>query len=344
MGIILSHQSALQCLRAWEFLPHTKRSSLCPDLPPSRGDAGAFRAERPTASQIAALRRIPSPFASSEHSNSGNEGGLLGPHLHILVSQAEQRSRAQGTVSHVYSQPIPGHLLRRVQDGLYITGPELCFALMGATLEPVTLALLGNELLGTYAPYPPSPYGIVERKPLTSIDRLRRSIDQLGSRRGCARTHACLGLVVPGAASPMESRLALYFTLPHHLGGYGLPVPQLNVTFDIDGRVRHLDGRRYRGDLCWPEARVAVEYDSDAAHTGPQRIAEDTRRRNALVERGITVVGVTHRQARSIGELDRVARIVAKLLGYRIRERRADQEERRATLFEKLFGLERIQV
>lgn len=142
----------------------------------------------------------------------------------------------------------------------------------------------------------------------------------------------------------MESRLVLYFTLPHHRGGYGLPVPQLNVTFDIDGRVRHLDGRRYRGDLCWPEARVAVEYDSDAAHTGPQRIAEDTRRRNALVERGITVVGVTHRQARSIGELDRVARIVAKLLGYRIRERRADQEERRATLFEKLFGLERIQV
>lgn len=346
MGIIVSHQSALRCLRAWEFLPHTRRAPFCPDLPPSdRGsETTDVRAERPTPRQVKALLRVPAPFADAEADREAPDSSLFGGHVHILVAEPGLRSQAKGAVSHVYPRPIPRDLLYRAQEGLYLTGPDLCFALMAAELGTVDLALLGNELVGSYAPYPPSPYGIVERTPLTSLDRLRRTVGQLGGRRGCARARACLELLLPGAASPMESRLALYLTLPRHLGGYGLPAPMLNMTFDADGRTRRLDAHRYRGDLCWPEARVAVEYDSDAAHTGSQRIAEDTRRRNELVDRGITVVGVTRQQAHSFHELDRVAHVVARLLGHRMRERRSDQPQRRLALFTKLFGPQRSQV
>ena len=59
--------------------------------------------------------------------------------------------------------------------------------------------------------------------------------------------------------------------------------------------------------------------------------------RNALAERGITVVGVTWQQACSFEDLDRVARIVARILGHRMRERRPDQLERRMALHGQLF-------
>ncbi len=323
-------------LRVWDFVPRGKRSPLCPDLQWGREsvevNAAGFPIGRPTAAQVSALLRVPSPFASPE-----DERPLFGGTVHILASESGRRSQVRGVVSHVWSAPLPSALLREVQPGLLCVGPELCYAQMASALEPVDLVQLGNELLGTWTPYPPSPYGIVERHPLTDANRIRGALGQIGSGRGIARAYHCLGLLTPGSASPMESRLAMYFTLPRSMGGYALPAPRLNKTFDRDGRIATPDKRAYRGDLCWPEAGVVIEYDSDAAHTGPQRIADDTRRRNTLAERGITVVGITWRQVRSIDELDRVAHIVARLLGHRIRERRTDQEALRASLHERLF-------
>ena len=150
-------------------------------------------------------------------------------------------------------------------------------------------------------------------------------------RRGCGNSSCARGLrgtVLPNAASPMEARLGLMLSMPRRLGGYGLPPPRLNLRFDVEGEARRVSDKRfYRGDLCWEEARVALEYDdSDAAHTGSERIAADTKRRNALVYMGVTVLGVTRRQAFDFGELDKVACILAKLLGVTLRERRSVPE------------------
>ena len=337
MGIVLSHQTALRALRTWDFIPHGRRSPLCPNLScgrsAARDNATCFPIERPTAKQVSALRRVPSPFSPSE----GGRPSLFDGPIHILVPEPRQRSQMRGVASHVWTSPLPPTLLREIQPGLLCAGPELCYAQLASVLDPVELVLLGNELLGTWTPYPPSPYGIVERRALTDVGRMRAALDQLGAHRGVARARRCLDLLAADSASPMESRLAAYFTLPRSMGGYALPAPQLNRSFDEDGRIRTPDRRAYRGDLCWPEASLVVEYDSDAAHTGSERIADDTRRRNALAERGITVVGVTWQQARSFEDLDRVARIVARILGHRMRERRPDQLERRMALHGRLF-------
>jgi hypothetical protein len=62
-----------------------------------------------------------------------------------------------------------------------------------------------------------------------------------------------------------------------------------------------------------------VEYDSDQFHTGPLRIAEDSRRRNALLGGGVTVVTVTWQQVYNAIEFERIAGILANRLGKRLR-------------------------
>lgn len=80
MGIVLSHQTALRALRTWDFIPHGRRSPLCPNLScgrsAARDNATCFPIERPTAKQVSALRHVPSPFPASEE---GSHSLLDGP-------------------------------------------------------------------------------------------------------------------------------------------------------------------------------------------------------------------------------------------------------------------------
>lgn len=53
--------------------------------------------------------------------------------------------------------------------------------------------------------------------------------------------------------------------------------------------------------MFWPEANVAIEYDSDLEHTGSARIAEDAQRRNDLTALGITTITATREQVMDAG-------------------------------------------
>lgn len=227
----------------------------------------------------------------------------------------------------------------RVQDGLYVCSAGLCFFQHAAWLDTARLALLGCELTGAYAMRAVSPYGVVDRPALATPRALRELLERCHGVTGVRTAQAALECVLPNAASPMEARVGLMLSMPRKMGGYGLPQPELNLRFDVSGDARRVSNKQfYRGDLCWKDAGVALEYDSDAAHTGPERIAADTKRRNALAYMGITVLGVTRRQVRDFEEFDRLARIVAKLLGASLRERGQNQRERHRSLHTQLFG------
>lgn len=72
----------------------------------------------------------------------------------------------------------------------------------------------------------------------------------------------------------METLLALLLYLPNNLGGYGLKKPKLNYRVDAPASLRELADRSYcLCDLCWPEANLAVEYDSRLHHSEPGRQA-----------------------------------------------------------------------
>lgn len=82
----------------------------------------------------------------------------------------------------------------------------------------------------------------------------------------------------------------------------------------------------------WPDAKLALEYDSDMFHTGAEKINRDSARRSSLEAQGIHVVSVTSRQVNNPAELDKLARIVSGKLGKRLRITMEDAPRRRVLL------------
>ena len=89
-------------------------------------------------------------------------------------------------------------------------------------------------------------------------------------------------------------------------------------------------------DLYWEQAKLAIEYDSDAEHSGSERIASDAARRNALLRLGITVITVGNQTFRDRSEFKRVGATVARLLRTRIRPRSEHYDRRQIELRERL--------
>jgi len=117
----------------------------------------------------------------------------------------------------------------------------------------------------------------------------------------------------------METKLSMLLTLPYKLGGYGLPRPELNSRIIPLQSARKSSSKKYYScDLYWPEYELAVEYDSTLFHTGSERIADDSKKRNALALMGVTVITVTKQQLYSSVEFEKVAKVLANCLDKRL--------------------------
>jgi hypothetical protein len=194
---------------------------------------------------------------------------------------------------------------------------------MATKLNLINLIQLGFELCGTYSlPAHSEPYvaktqesldkGFVSCEALTNVKKLAGLISKLSGIHGHKRAMRALQFVADNSASPMETKLTMFLTLPYRLGGYGLPMPLLNPR---------IEGSSYRCDLFWPKVKLAVEYDSDQFHTGADRIARDSMRRNDLALLGITVVTVTRQQVRNSVRFRETATLLSKHLEKRLQFR-----------------------
>ena len=135
-----------------------------------------------------------------------------------------------------------------------------------------------------------------------------------GFLRGYQERRTATRYLLDGSASAMETLLALLLYLPNNLGGYGLKKPKLNYRVDAPASLRELADRSYcLCDLCWPEANLAVEYDSRLHHSEPGRQSSDARRRSTLIALGFTVITVFPGHITDSGTFNRLARQVAAL-------------------------------
>lgn len=247
--------------------------------------------------------------------------------VQLVVPRAEVRGRSDLLSCHVWRGPLPDGAFASLDADTHVASPAFCFLQMASVLPVARLALLGLELCGTYAPDPASAEGFRRRDPLSTRGELAGFAEAMGDARGVKKARRALGFVADGAASPMESAVVALLCAPRSLGGYGFALPRLNGPVELAGDPRAVAGfPRFRCDLLWPEHRLAVEYDSDIFHTGSDRIARDSERRNALSYLGITVVSVIRRQVMSLAGMDRVARLLAQRMGV---PGRAVKDERR---------------
>ena len=263
--------------------------------------------------------------------------GLSKP-IHILVPDRNRRSHSKLVRSHAQTTPLPARHIVEVSPGVFAVTPELCFAQLCSELPTTKLLAIGFELCGTYRINPLDQIGFSRAEALCTpadIEKVAQSI----ATRGARRAERLAKYLISGSASPMETALALILTLPVRYGGYGIPQPIMNMLVPVKaGQGRGVDKHYYRCDLAWPKKGVAVEYDSDAFHTGSDRIATDAKRRNSLSYLGYHVITVGRQQMKSGEALNMVAVQIAKQLGVRLRPRSQNWADSRKRLREELLS------
>ncbi|WP_255467167.1 hypothetical protein [Raoultibacter phocaeensis] len=253
------------------------------------------------------------------------EGGNFRPAgcglpVHTLVGKDVLRTRTKSVTSSVWAT-LPERSIIDAGMGFLMSSPEFCFLQMATRLSLAKLIQLCFELCGTYAVVDDG--SSRERSaPLTSVTKLRAFVQASSNAPGRTKALRALYYCMDGSASPMETVLTMLLCLPYGLGGYGIERPQLNYQVDVPSSMRSVTDRAYcKADLCWPEAKLCVEYDSKKYHLDPERQESDSRRRNTLVVLGFTMMVVSRGQIADGGAFNRLAKQIAIQTGKRLRYR-----------------------
>lgn len=335
MAILLSHTSALEFWRSpegrlWRRNPRGER--------PSNLRPGAKTRREPVALESESARMLYSPSRKDAQDALGSPRlGLTRP-IHVLVPGRNWRTSSKLIRSHVQTTSLPARYIVGISPGVFAVTPELCFIQLSSELPTAKLLAIGFELCGTYRVSQLDQIGFSKAEALCTPAEIEKTAQSVATR-GARRAEQLAKYLISGSASPMETALALILTLPARYGGYGIPQPVMNKLVPVKaGQGRGVDKRHYRCDLAWPEKGIAVEYDSDAFHTGSERIAADAKRRNSLSYLGYRVITVGRQQMKSDASLNMVATQIAKQLGVRLRPRSRNWADSRRHLREELLS------
>ena len=174
-------------------------------------------------------------------------------------------------------------------------------------------------------------------EPLTSVRALRDYVACNSSLGGAQKVARILPFLVDGSASSRETKFALVLGFSPFRGGYGMGFPRMNYEVIASPAARAISGKKsFRCDLCWPEARLDVEYQSKENHEGELSRIRDSRRANALAAMGWTVLGVTNDELNSLAATDAVAEAIRRHLGKRLRTNVSDWHARKLRLRRRL--------
>lgn len=298
MDIVIGHESAL---RYWRTV----------------GDAFLRGYDKRQADTRRACRALDAGRVPRFSEGNRRPAGCVLP-VHTLVGDASLRTDTASVFAHVCSH-LPERSFVDAGEGFLVSTPEFCFLQMASEYSLAELILLGLELCGRYALVDEGPARRREA-PLTSAAKLKAFAERAEGAHGRKKALRALQFVLDRSASPIESVLAMLLSLPYRLGGYGLEKPQLNYRIDVPPRFRKLADRSYcECDLCWPAARLVVEYDSRLHHSDADRRESDARRRNTLIALGFTVATVSADQVLDGGSFNRLAHQLANRLGKRLR-------------------------
>ncbi len=289
--IILSHISALEYWRAsarGERIPIRQANRLL-----QRSEAGAL-----------ALKASLPPWVDFSHP------------VNVLVPEKARARSSQNVQSRVWKSHLVARSLYLVSKNCAVCSPELCFMQLALGCSLPELIATGFEMCGDYSLMPGNAKGFAARPALTTQKQLSSFVSAARGCYGIAGTKRACGQIMDGSASPMETSLAMLLCLPCAMGGFGIERPILNHSISLTRQAKQIAGREHLVcDLFWPAYQVAGEYDSDAFHTGSDRIFADSKRRMALSNLGISVITVTRKQIMDARSMENAARAFAKATG-----------------------------
>ena len=343
------------CLRsAWEYW-HAARVTDDPQL---RADPVARRkplsmprsratlvpSHAPTAAELSALQRGFERFGALKLADGIHEiPGITNP-VHILVATGASRRPIEGCVIHQAHVPLAAGSLVWIENGLMLSSPEHLYLQAAVRLDRLELTWFASELCSVFSLHPDDAGTLAPARPLTTLKKLSDYIMEAckSNSYGCKKALAGLAYAVEGAASRREIACALRMCVPRSWGGRGIPKPVLNYGLTIDKRHAAVHGWQHVSvDIAWPQAQLAMEYDSDTYHLDPRRRARDNDKRAVLERMGWRVLPFSTKQFDSIAMSDDMFRRIGTYLGIKDRsgESRYDWQARRSQLMTHLWRL-----
>ncbi len=258
--------------------------------------------------------------------------------LHVLIKEHARHYSTNLFTSHAFHEPIKYGALQQLCDSILVSSPSLAFFQI-AVHEKDFMALLqlGFELCGTYQTTRTGVDSAYQVSPLTSVQALCDFAAQNPSSYGIKKVRKVLRYLADGSASPRETKLALVLGLPMSYGGYGLGIPCMNFEVETSSAALIISGRKHlRCDLCWPKAKLDVEYQSREMHEGEMNRIKDSRRANALAAMGWKCINITNDEFDSMYAMDTIAETIRKHLGKRGRVRVSDYHLKKLRLRRQL--------
>lgn len=294
MDIVISHISALEY---WRLV----------------GQGGVRVPQKPSR---AALPRTSSRVTVA----NGSESRILSRPVHCLCATKQKNPIESAVVLHHQRATLPSGAVRVISPCVGIVSPEVALMQVAMSVSFAELVGLMCEFCGSFSIADDAPHGMFPRAPLTSVRRIRWFADNVRGAAGAELFRTAASHVLDRSRSPAETAAALLLSLPRARGGYGLRGARLNQVVQLAPRAKRTAGiGRLEPDIIWPEKRVCVEYDSYDFHREEGRIANDARRKNALVHSDLRVITLTKLQLGSRMEMDKVAKQVSAGVGKRWR-------------------------
>ena len=317
--VYFSHRTSLQLLRTSS---PTKRAPL-------QGPSRALPDRAPSTAELAEI---------VERLRAAHHGVRIDQPVHVLVGTAAHRRLAPDCREHVCAAPLAGREFCRLAEGAFSAGAALALVQIAVDEKsPIALLELVYEACGTYQTRRTGVGSAYDVPPLACVDDLRAFVARNPSLAGAGTLGRVLRYAADRSASPRETKQALVLGLPLRQGGEGLGIPRMNFVVRASPAARAIAGRSsFRCDLCWPEAKLDVEYQSRFAHEGEASRLRDSRRTNALMAMGWTVVGVTNDELDSPAATETIARTIRRHLGKRSQFRIDDLHARKLHLRRRL--------
>lgn len=244
------------------------------------------------------------------------------PQHHLVSTLPQLKSWAYFTNHHVASK-LPRSSCVRIPDAFaggqnFVSSPEYSFLQMAKELTLEHLISLGYELCGTYSCSKGETFFNVY--PLTTVKKLRHFLFQAKGVAGIKKARRAVQFIADNSASPMETALSMMLHLPYSLGGFGIQKPEHNSRIEIPASFRKkVPHSFFVCDLYWKDSRLAIEYDSDLAHSGIYKTAQDAMRRSILTALDISVLSVTRPQIMDESSMRQLAHLVAAKTQKRLR-------------------------
>ncbi|MGN0073414.1 MAG: hypothetical protein ACI36W_06455 [Coriobacteriales bacterium] len=324
MQVFISHQSALQYWRNTQTTPTAERVSMAQDHTPK--------------------------LCANEATWLQETWGIRQP-VHVCVPGKRAVRHPSTLHCHVQDRTPSYTGFCHLGKSTFVASPELALIQLASHLGRskllhaeklpakcmqkkapiIVMAILLCELMGSYR-LSPNADGFKPAQVLLDRSRIAHLLGHNPELPGHAVLSSALGFAFEGSASPAETALALFETLPLSYGGMGLAErPVLNTAVSVHHN-QHV-ATRFPDQLFKNHAWV-LEYNG-SYHEG-ERANKDDLRRIELENAGYSVKTINRDQLLSPSELDSALAPLVSMIGT-VGRRPANYEDRRRDMRALVF-------